>query len=211
MATKNKCANLSILTGLPLSFWSNNSKNFVGGKVTYTYADCLGQSTGVNNYFFYEGLQIGNLINADLISDVNAIALYTFSLDVVSGILSVSDVTANNGIIVFRAIEKNTEQVIEFRNPNYTFIIDIPVGEWFIQIEVANSRDRYGQFAYQYVLGFRGITEDGEFIVYDDLEVMNIAVILSAMPTLASMNKIYCPFSDQFLTGYWELSNTYFT
>lgn len=194
--------NTSILTGVPTTFWPNNTKTFSSGKVTYTSAECGSQSVGNNNYFCH----IVD-INTSLLSLKNTNAIATYSIDVV-GTLSVSNTTTQSWYLL-RLIEKNTGQVIDYVNYGFSQTITIPAGSWKISITFSVKYISYGASAYVYFLGFRGLSAGGSFTVYNDISIVNCGVALSAFPTLAGMKSVYCPFTKQYLNGTFGLSNTY--
>lgn len=166
--------------------------SFVNGKATFgTFAD--------KPYCTFIGASFSEYIK----TSKQFIAKFSMDVRVGSVDFVVSGVTPY--IAMFRAIEKDTGQVIEVRNKSgaHQSIATIPVGRWNI-IHYAEASN----LGYFLRMGFA--TADLEFDIFDDFTAIPVGIALSVTPNMADYESVYCPFSGQVSVGTWALDSAYY-
>jgi hypothetical protein len=111
-------------------------------------------------------------------------------------------------VYLFRAVEKDTGQVIEVKNisSSSALLINVPVGRWLIT-NCFSQGNAYGELTYFLTSGNSEAITDATF--YDDFTLYTAAVVLSGIPRMAGYDYLYCPFSRAIMSGDWSMSPVY--
>jgi len=170
---------------------------FVDDKITLDYSDLSGESTGRNNYMWFSR-DSGNEQLMTALPDKNNWIRSKWRINVTAGHLNVSDSTAS-GLIRFYAKDRITGKTILYYNPSIDFMITLDVGDWDVY-QINEAYARYGWNRAYYSVGYRGMSTDCVFTVYNNLEIESAGVLLHANPLNCNYFKCYDSYSNQFTT-----------